>query len=321
MEARAWISRTLERGQAGGALARLASRAWAAGARVERPLVWREGARVIAVGGSTLGGSGKTPLAIACADALHRAGERVALVGHAYRGRPGRPRFVSVGDDVGEVGDEALECAARLAPYGVPVVVAETRQRALDLALEVADVAVVDGLGQAKPRRASLALLAVDAASPWGAGRCPPEGDLRAPVPVLLDSADRVVAVGEGGGPPDVKADHARVVSRGAWLDGRLLDWEELRGRRLGIITAVARPDRVIAMLEARGARPLVAIHGADHHAAVLGQYDSLSLDLWLCTPKGRTHLRAESRAEAVPVATLDYALRLDDALERALRR
>jgi hypothetical protein len=134
--------------------------------------VWREGARVIAVGGSTLGGSGKTPLAIACADALHRAGERVALVGHAYRGRPGRPRFVSVGDDVGEVGDEALECAARLAPYGVPVVVAETRQRALDLALEVADVAVVDGLGQAKPRRASLALLAVDAASPWGAGRC-----------------------------------------------------------------------------------------------------------------------------------------------------
>src|SRR5580693_1181686 len=135
MEVGAWIARRLERGEPTGRLANMASRAWASTVRIERPLRWRSGVTVIVVGGSTLGGSGKTPLAVACAQVLRRAGRRVALVGHAYRAHPGTARFVSPEDDVRSVGDEALECATRLSADGVPVVVAETRQAALDLAL------------------------------------------------------------------------------------------------------------------------------------------------------------------------------------------
>jgi tetraacyldisaccharide 4'-kinase len=313
------MARRLERGQPGGPFARLASRTWASAMRVERPLHWREGAVVIAVGGSTLGGSGKTPLAIACAERLRGYGARVALVGHAYGAEPGRARLVSGEDDVRTVGDEALECARRLAAHAVPVVVAKTRQRALDLALEVADVAVVDGLCQARPRRASLSLLAVDARAPWGAGRCPPEGDLRAPPGVLLAAADRVVTLGTCGEERAVHdfgripVDHVSVGSRGAWHDGRLLGWDELARLRVGLWTAIARPNRVVHALERRGVRPAVVVHGGDHRPPAFRP--AAGLDLWLCTPKCRAHLVSDER----DLATLDQSLEVGTALEKVL--
>jgi len=324
MELGAWMARRLERGAPGGWLARLGSRTWSATMRLDRPLRWREGARVIVVGGATVGGSGKTPLAIACAEVLHGAGARVAVVGHAYRAHPGRARRVSPQDDVREVGDEALECAGRLWGRGVPVVVGRSRQAALDLALDMADVAVVDGPCQTTPGRASLALLAVDASSPWGSGLCPPQGDLRAPPPVLLAETDRVVAIGAGSLPGGVDFDRAEVVSDGAHLDGRLRGWEELRRFRVGLLTAIARPQRVVAMLEEHGVRPTVTIHGADHRAARRERLRPGMVDLWLCTPKCRTHLGPPPAVVpafegAVPVATLDYSLRLGESLKRAL--
>lgn len=314
------MARRLERGEPVGLLATMASRAWAATVTIERPLRWRSGATVIVVGGSTLGGSGKTPLAVASARVLRRAGRRVALVGHGYRAHPGSPRFVSLDDDVREVGDEALECAARLSVHGIPVVVAETRQAALDLALEVADVAVIDGPCQTRPRRASLSLLAVDANAPWGSGSCPPAGDLRAPAPVLLAAADRVVAVGS---PPFLEngpTDHAIVSSEGATLDGRSLGWDELRGRRIGLVTAIARPERVVSMLEKNGVRPVVTVHGPNHRAVGVRPGASRAPDLWLCTQKCRAHFGPSSAYLAgVPLAALDYSLTLGKSLARAL--
>jgi tetraacyldisaccharide 4'-kinase len=316
MDLRTWMARRLEQGAPGGPLARLASSAWAVATRIERPLRWRDGAGVIVVGGSTLGGSGKTPLAMACAEVLGRAGAKVALVGHGYCADLGPARFVSPADDVRVVGDEALECARRLA--GIPVAVAKTRQRALDLALGVADVAVVDGLCQTRPHRASLSLLAVDATAPWGAGRCPPQGDLRAPAAALLAAADRVVVIGaEGEGRRELRAtvpvDHAWVVSRGASLDGRLIGWDDLRGCKVGLWTALARPDRVVRALAKRGVRPAVVILGADHRSSAPPPH--IGVDLWLCTPKCAAHLRLGGGA---PVAILEHSLRLESALEKA---
>jgi len=300
-------------------------------ARVERPLAFREGTKVVVVGGSTLGGSGKTPLAMACAEALSRNGTRVALVGHAHAAVPGRARRVSPDDDVRLVGDEAIVCARRLSPLGIEVVVAPTRQAALGLALERADVAVVDGVGQTRPRRATLALLALDAADPWGAGSCPPRGDLKAPTLALLAAADRVVLVGEGQGMTSSEAqflplDRAEVVSQGArlpsGLGGELLAWDALRPLRLGLWTALARPQRVLRDLLARGVIPEVTWFGQDHRPSPPSAAGT-RLDLWLTTHKCGAH-RGGADAGAVggvPVATLDHALRLENRLEERLSR
>lgn len=286
-------------------MARAAAQVWGrvAARTVVRPLVVPPGVRVVTVGGGTLGGSGKTPLAIACARELESRGARVALVGHAYGAHPGRARRVAPDDPLAEVGDEAL-LAARSLGAGVPVLVAPRRSLALVEAARWADVVVVDGVLQIAPERAALALLAVDACEPWGrAGSVPPCGDLRAPVQALLAAADVVVTVGEVGEPD------ARVVSRGAWLDERLIPWHEIRARRIGLVCALGRPDCVLRSLSLRGVAPAVVIRGPDH-----GEIPASSLrahvELWLATAKCALHVPPCAR-----VATLDHELVLSRTL------
>ena len=129
---------------------------------------------MIGVGGATLGGSGKTPLALAVARALAERGESVAFVGHAYRARPRFARVVAISDDVREVGDEALLAARTLSPLGVEVIVASTRQAAVSFASRRARCLVVDGLLQTQPRRLARSVLVLDAQAPWGNARFPP---------------------------------------------------------------------------------------------------------------------------------------------------
>ncbi len=351
---RAAVARQLEAGAHDGPVAALASAAWArlAAPRVARPLHWRcdDQARtaphVIAVGGATLGGSGKTPLAIACVAALASRGLRVALVGHAYRAARRSalaPRVVRADDDVRVVGDEALLAARALATSGAfaSVVVAGTRQAALAYALERASFVVLDGVAQTAPRRASLALLALDADAPWGAGACPPAGDLRAPVASLLAACDRVVVVDDA---PEVsgRADRsaagarsplrARVASSGAHLGTRPIGWTELASLRIGVVTTLARPSRVVAFLARRGVEPAVVVDGSDHAplpASSLRRARAARVDLWLTTAKCALQLaradaadRARPSADGLgdaPLAVLDYALVLSPELEGAL--
>jgi len=323
------LARELEAGRSG-PLSSLLAQAWgeAAASRVARPLAVREGGKVVAVGGATLGGSGKTPLAVACAWRLAADGHGVVLVGHAYRARPGRCRVVSPGDAVDVVGDEALAAARALASVGARVVVGPDRQAALDYALELAPIAVLDGVAQLSPRRADLALLAVDAACPWGAGSCPPCGDLRAPREALLSACDRVVAIGEvdgrlaGGG---AVVDLARVRSDGARLATRTVGWNELRASRVALWTTIARPERVLGHLSRQGVVPVVVVTLGDHAAPSRGDSSRAierarraDVDLWLTTSKCATRIPPMG---GVPVATLDYERSLGEPLVRALRQ
>jgi len=326
MSLQARVARSLEAGR-GGVVSTLAARAWdeVATSRLVKPLSFRDDAKLIAIGGSTLGGSGKTPLAIACAQELARLGERVALVGHAYRANPGRARVVSVEDDVDIVGDEALVCARALASSGALVVVGPTRQSALDQALDLARIAVLDGVAQLRPTRAHLSLLALDATHPWGSGACPPCGDLRASQRSLLAVCDRIVRVGPASPRADVADQAVRRVD-GAWLGATRLGWDVLRTRRVGLWTALARPDRVLATLTAEQVIPALVVAHGDHlssspreTASVLREARRVGIDLWLTTAKCATRLPAE--LGGVPVATLNYSLLLEESLQEALRR
>jgi tetraacyldisaccharide 4'-kinase len=305
------VARALERGDLRGPTASVLASLWGlvASRSVARPLLLPAGVRVVTVGGATLGGSGKTPLAIACALELAalRGGNDVAFVGHAYRAQPRRPRVVSECDDVREVGDEALLAVRALAGARVPVVVAPRRADAVALAAERARILVLDGVAQTRPVRASLALLAVDAAEPWGRAQAvPPAGDLRAPRAALLAACDRLVTVGS-----DPAAD-ARVASRGAWLGGSLLPWRTLAGARLGLLSALARPDRIVRDLARRGIALRAIVRARDHGPfrafdayKAHGRRD-VRVDLWLASPKCALHVELE-RFVPAPLAILDY--------------
>ncbi len=258
---------------------------------VTRPLALPPDVPVVAIGGATFGGSGKTPLAIACAKALARAGARVALVGHAYRARPRRARVVREDDALEEVGDEALVCARALGAEGVDVVVAPRRVAAIDFALGVvgAQVLVLDGVLQASPRRVDLSVLAVDTlevleASRWG-------WNLRAPPHVLRRASDLVVPTG----------DDARTVSRGVSLGGKLVSWSEVTRLRVGLFCALAHHERLVRWLSRRGVFPVRIVRTGDHgprgplaRAAMYARLRAAKadrLDMWIASEKCALHL------------------------------
>lgn len=341
------IALALERGAFQGPVARLCERAWARFSRrtVVRRIDLPHHARVVVVGGATLGGSGKTPLAMACALELAERGARVAFVGHAHRARPGRARVVDVGDTVRTVGDEALLAARVLAPAGVRVYVAPTRSAAIALASRQAQVLVVDGVAQTAPLRATLALLAVDADCPWGsAGAVFPRGDLRAPRAALLDACDAIVAVGDPDTPatgfdpnepfrPHAAVFRAGVLSPGARVGGAIQTWDVLARFRVGLLCALARPDRVVRALQRRGISVRAVVRAPDHGpwsrsaAAQASRAEKEhGIDSWLATPKCALHLSPfETNSDvgsrgSVPVCTIEHSLALPEPLRDRLR-
>src|SRR5688572_17568189 len=99
------IASRLEAGRFDSRAANLASRVWEKFSNPVRPLELPERARVIGIGGATLGGSEKTPLVLAFAERL-RDEARVVVVASGYRARV--TRRVRPDDAVRDVGDEAL---------------------------------------------------------------------------------------------------------------------------------------------------------------------------------------------------------------------
>jgi tetraacyldisaccharide 4'-kinase len=337
------VAHALERGSWRGPLARASAVAWSLVAQraVVRRLVLPKGAVVVAIGGATLGGSGKTPLAMACAAALATGGARVAFVGHAYRASPRRARTVRPDDALREVGDEAILAARTLAPAGVRVCVGRSRAEAIALAASQADILVLDGVAQTTPVRASLALLAVDARDPWGSGAIVPLGDLRAPRDVLEAACDAVVAIGDERDWDGVASSRTRggalaptwgahVESAGARVAGALLKWDDLAGMRVGLLAALARVDRVVRGLERRGIALRAIARGVDHGPLGGAFFERArrleatgGVDLWLTTPKcavhlARCHVGGPLRA---PIGIIDHTLKLGDELSARLNR
>jgi tetraacyldisaccharide 4'-kinase len=322
---RALVGRRLEQGAAGAWPARLAASAWEiwSARHAARPLRLPTGVRLIGVGGAVLGGAGKTPVAIALTRALALRGERPALIGHAYRAHTGRARVVRPDDPVALVGDDALTAAWQLGD-AVAVVVAPTRQAALDHAAALGHrVILADGLLQTAPRRLTSALLVLDALAPWGAGACPPLGDLRAPRASLLQAADFVVAVQPEGTDPDPALPAGAVVvpSRvGGAISraGEVVSLDGLRGQRLGLMLAVARPARVVAALAREGIRPEVQVLLGDHAvptASLLAQAGRASVDVWLTTARCGTKL--PDAIGGRPVLALDHRVDVGELVRR----
>ena len=344
------LARWLEADDARSPLLEALASVWgkASFSRVRRPLSIPRGVRVIGVGGATLGGSCKTPLAMALARALAERGERVAFVGHAYRARPGSARIVGGADDVRDVGDEALLAARTLAPFGVEVVVGTTRQEAVDLAWRRATCLVIDGLLQTRPEPLTRSLLSLDDRQPWGNQRHPPAGDLRAPPNALLAATDAVILVRDAPGkfhpsgcstpsgvPPlrvfrsgsqrleaapegDDETPVRGGIDRAIAADGSETPLSDLRGSTFGLLLAIARPDRVARALARRGLYPAARIELPDHAVASAARLERAAakeqrVKVWLTTAK--CAIKLPSDVAGSPVLVLDHRVDLPKAL------
>jgi len=204
---------------------------------------------VVVVGNLTVGGAGKTPLAMWLAGELARRGMRVGVALRGYRGARGPARRIEPTDAAGEAGDEAVMVRRRL---GMPVAVGASRAEAVRLLEGDCDAIVCDDGLQHYALARDFEIAVIDGMRGFGNGWRLPAGPLREPV-ARLDEVDAVVVNGPGQDRPGairMTLEPVAVVSLG---DGSRRPLAEFAGREVVAAAAIGNPGRFFAMLRSHG--------------------------------------------------------------------
>jgi tetraacyldisaccharide 4'-kinase len=253
---------------------------------------WRAPVPVICVGNVTVGGTGKTPTALAIAALLQRWGLRVAFLSRGYGGTLRGPVEVDPArHGSSEVGDEPLLLAARASTW-----VARDRKDGARLAIaDGADAIVMDDGLQNPAVRKDLRLVVVDAAYGFGNERVLPAGPLREPLARGLGRADAFVLIGEDRhGLASTLSRHAPVL-RAAFVPDNAA--RALAGRKVYAFAGIGRPEKFFATLDALGTVRIAAHRFPDHHPYSEEEITSL--------------IDAAKRGGAIPVTTAKDFVRL----------
>lgn len=267
--------------------------------RMARP-GWRAPVPVICCGNVTVGGAGKTTLALDLGRRLRASGVAVHFLLRGYGGAVCGPHRVASGDSATMVGDEALLLAAV-----APTWVGADRAASACAAVAAGARALVLDDGLQNPGLAKdLSLLVIDGATGFGNGRVLPAGPLREPVAAGAARCQAAVLIG-----PDATAAAARLPPGLPVLRARLEPGAEiaaLRGLPVLAFAGLAIPGKFFDGLERAGVA-LAARRGfPDHH------------------PYRETELRAvleeAERLGAVAVTTPKDAARLPQAMRDRVR-
>ncbi|MEP6679127.1 MAG: tetraacyldisaccharide 4'-kinase [Betaproteobacteria bacterium] len=279
----------------------------------------RVGAPVVVVGNLTAGGSGKTPLALALADALAARGRRPGFVSRGYGGSAASARAVVPGDDPRVVGDEPLLLAASGHPVWIGRRRVDAARRLLAAHPDVDVVIADDGLQHYALAR-ECEIVVVDATRGFGNGLLLPAGPLREPVSRLahVDAIVQLETVPHGAAvhlPAAVGLRSTMRLEPQAWRNLRNPDlradpsaWP--RGR-VHAIAGIGHPVRFFELLRSLGLE--AACHPfPDHHAFTPADLDIAGAAAILMTEKDAVKCTAfaDDRCWCLPVrARIDAAL------------
>ena len=277
--------------------------------RLQRP-AFRAPVPVICIGNLMVGGTGKTPTAIALAQRLAARGQKVVIVSRGHGGQLTGPLAVDPArHTAAEVGDEPLLLAAF-----TQTVIARNRADGARLAARLgASVILMDDGFQNPSLHKDLSILVVDAETGWGNGRCLPAGPLREPVAAGLARAQHLMLIGSPRArsqfaAPDLPLTQAQILPL---MTG--MDWQ---GARVIAFAGIGRPEKFFATLRSLGAEVVKTVALNDHQALGLGlllrlEADAMRLNAHLVTTeKDATRLPPGFRTR---VLTLPVRLEVQD--------
>ena len=216
---------------------------------------------VICIGNFTVGGGGKTPLAIEISRLLLETGHKPVFLTRGYGGRLKGPHLVDPSKNSAvDVGDEPLILA-----QSAPVVVCADRGKGARFIEKLdADVIIMDDGFQNPSLHKDFSLVVIDSVVGVGNSRIFPAGPLRAGLSFQLKKADVLAIVGKGEGAREIEqvfsgdVFHLELKATGA------VDW--LSDTDIIAVTGIACPGKFYASLEKLGARIVQTHEYPDHH-------------------------------------------------------
>ncbi len=269
--------------------------AWLTARRVARP-GWRAPVPVICVGNATVGGTGKTIVAMDLAARLHASGVAVHCLSRGHGGTARGPLRVDPAiHSAAEVGDEPL-LLATIAPAWISADRA-AGARAM-IAAGAGAILMDDGL-QNPGLLKDVSLLVVDAQAGFGNGRLLPAGPLREPVAAAAARCQAAIVIGDGAValPPGLPILRAHLEQSGI---------DDLRGARVFAVAGIGRPTKFHDSLTRFGAVLAGTRSFADHHPVAAGELEAA--------------LAEADRLGAVAVTTAKDAARMLPALRARFR-
>lgn len=216
---------------------------------------------VVCIGNFTVGGAGKTPMAIWVAEELKRLGRKPAFLSRGYGGTVAGPHLVDTGrDNPRSAGDEPL-LLAKVAPTVI------SRNRTIGARLIEtldADVIVMDDGLQNPSLAKNLTIAVVDAGAGLGNGLVVPAGPLRAPLSAQFPLVHAIVVIGD---------DASQSVTLPGWAGqlcqfrlAALEDTSWLPGKPVVAFAGIGRPEKFFNTLRSLGADVVMARGYPDHH-------------------------------------------------------
>lgn len=282
---------------------------------------------VLCVGNFTVGGTGKTPVAIALAEQARRMGLKPGFLSRGHGGSFSQPHVVDPShDSARHVGDEPL----LLAEHG-PVAVTPDRAAGARLLIERGcDFLIMDDGFQSARIHIDYALLVVDGRRGLGNGHVIPGGPVRAPLLAQLRLADALLKMGEGDAAETVVRKAARANKPVFEAFARPRDPGAFAGRRFLAFAGIGHPEKFFDTVRAAGGEVLRTRAFPDHHVfanddfeelARLAEKDGLEL---ITTAKDAVRLRHGTAAaqlflERLVVLEIDAVFDLGHVPERII--
>ncbi|GAC1041782.1 tetraacyldisaccharide 4'-kinase [Rhizobium sp. No.120] len=217
---------------------------------------------VICVGNFTVGGAGKTPTALALAQAAKAKGLKPGFLSRGYGGSLDVTTIVDLSHHhATAVGDEPL----LLAREALTVIARRRADGAELLVREGADLIIMDDGFQSAQLAIDYALVVIDAGRGIGNGHLVPGGPVRAPLRTQLLYTSALLKVGEGTAADRVVRLAARAGKPFFSSSVRVRGQEDLRGRKVLAFAGIADPAKFFRTVETLGADIVIARSFGDH--------------------------------------------------------
>jgi len=220
---------------------------------------------IICVGNFTLGGTGKTPIAIKVAHILQSQGWYPSFLSKGYKGKSRGPLLVDPAEhSANDVGDEPLLLADH-----APTVIAKNRvEGAWLLEQRRTDLIIMDDGFQNPTLDKTLNLIAIDSKTKLGNERIFPAGPLRAPLAFQLAKADALIITGSE--PLDLLEElQTKYKFEKPILTGHVSpneDTEWLKDKPILAYAGIARPEKLFDSLSQAGGKVIRRIPFPDHY-------------------------------------------------------